>query len=133
MSEAGKTGPEPSRAGVRTDATEGLIPPPLKSGAIDALRDCLGAEKLFWDKDTQRWRAEPDYPVRLKAAELTLAYAEGRPVERKLTITSTMETFEDKKSSLLQSREGIRSLVDLKLISEKEAEEAYSRIIDAQT
>jgi hypothetical protein len=108
-----------------------LIPDDLQAGAIDALRDCLKATRRYWDKDERCWQIEPDYQARLKAAELTLAYKVGRPVERKFEVRGNLDTFEQQKERLLKSAEGIRFLLAAGAINAQEAAEALSQTIEA--
>jgi hypothetical protein len=55
--------------------------PELRSLIVAAGLRCLAANKLFWDKDTQEWRSEPDGPTQLKAAIFLTSYADGLPMQ----------------------------------------------------
>jgi hypothetical protein len=128
--EVGKTGKTENgpRGRARLDSGE-LIPPKLKAKALAALDTCLDAVK--WRKEGAEWTKDPDYATIIRAAELTLAYAEGRPVERKFELRGSVETFEDRKAAMLESPEGIRTLRAIGVVSEREAAEAMLKLLPA--
>lgn len=117
----------PTDAGTR--AREGqLIADSAKLAAVEALVEALGATRRYWDKDAKAWTIEPDYATRIRASELILAYAEGRPVERRLEVRANAETWEAQKSRQLKSPEGIRFLLAAGAVSRKEADEAFAKL-----
>ena len=105
--------PQPSPSG------SALIPPDLRAGAIDALRDGLKATRRYWSKEQKDFVEEPDYGVRVKTAELVLAYAEGRPVERQVRLSGDFKGFNEKLEQLCATPEGLAMAVKLGLVAEE--------------
>ena len=96
--------------------------------AMQALEQALNAEKVVYGRSKDQFETQRDWPTVVRAAELILAYGEGRPVERRLEIRATSETFDAQKARMLSSPEGIRFLLAAKAITEAEATEAFTRL-----
>jgi hypothetical protein len=107
---------EPAQA---TPADSGLIPADLKAKAIQALYAGLTATRRYWDKDQKAFVEEPDYGTRVKTAELVLAYAEGRPVERQVRLTGGFKEYNEKLEQLCSTPEGLAIAVKLGLVAEE--------------
>jgi hypothetical protein len=85
-----------------------LIPAAMRDRALRALAEGLMATKTQWDAKEKGLRTDPDHATRVKAAELILAYAEGRPVERVVKLTGDVSTYDDRLEKLLATPEGLR-------------------------
>jgi hypothetical protein len=97
-----------------------IIPKNVKAEALTALHEALKADKALWSKELGKYYTEPDHATRLRAAELVLAYAEGRPVERKLTLTgSAGGGFDERIAQLCATPEGLRIAISLGIIAEE--------------
>ena len=93
-----------------------LIPPALRDSALAALAEGLTATKTQWDTKEKGLRTDPDHSTRVKSAELILAYAEGRPVERKVNLTGDFNNYDSKLEKLLASPEGMRVAIAAGLV-----------------
>ncbi len=111
-----KLAPASARAG--DDALAVLIRPELREKALAALEEGLVATKRFYDKEAGGWVAEPDYQTRVRAAELVLAYAEGRPVERKVELKGSFAGYDEKLEKLCATPVGLAAAIKLGLVSE---------------
>ncbi len=117
-----------SQTGTKTDAldfgprageapkTGPLIATNLRDDAIAGLSDSLKATRRFWDKASSAFVEEPDFATRLRAIELVLAYAEGRPVERKVSLTGDFKDYNSKLEKLLATPEGLRVAIAAGLV-----------------
>ena len=101
-------------------AAGALIPSEVKTKAIAALDAALTATRLLWSKELTTYIEEADHATRVRAAELVLAYAEGRPVERKLTLTgSAGGGFDERIAQLCATPEGLRIAISLGIVAEE--------------
>ena len=107
-----------SRAPAQAEPTGALaIPADMQAEALAALARALNAQKRFWSKGGSEWIVEPDYAAQLKAAELTLAYAVGRPVERRVELTGSFEAYDEKLEKLCSTPEGLKLATAAGLVS----------------
>ena len=108
---------KPSRARATPPAGQKpLIAPDLRDDAIAALREGLKATRRFWDKASGMFQEEPDYAARTRAAELVLAYAEGRPIERQVKLSGDFSSYSDKLAKLVATPSGLKQAIALGLV-----------------
>lgn len=124
-----KNSDEP-RAGARGGAGDaaGLVDRETVQEAIRELKNALQANKVVWGKTKEQFETSADWPTRVKAAELILAYGEGRPVERRIEIKANADTWEDQMKRHLGSAEGIRFLRSAGAITPDQADEALEKL-----
>jgi hypothetical protein len=60
---------------------------------VRVLREAKAATHRIFDPVTKQLIEVPDHKTRLAAITLELAYTEGRPVERQLTVNASSEDF----------------------------------------
>ena len=63
--------------------------------AIDVLDRSMRATKKFWSPLTKEWVEEPDFKIQLDAAKVIIAYGDGLPVQRSITVTDSFESLRD--------------------------------------
>ena len=85
----------------------------LLTRAVEALERCLEATHSFYDIITEKVITFPDYKTRLAAVIIVLAYAEGKPVERREIVTRHFETLEELRARVKASPEFQRALREL--------------------
>lgn len=73
--------------------------------AIDCLLEGLEAERSFYDAGSKSTLTEPDYKTRVTAAEILLAYTDGKPIERKEIVKMTMDSMESYTERIKRSPE----------------------------
>ena len=78
--------------------------------AKKAIVDAMDATNRNYDKDLGRFDIYPDHKTRLAAAALQLAYDEGTPVKRSITITSDFRSADEILSTLQKSPEASRAV-----------------------
>ena len=81
--------------------------------AVSAIEDGLSATRRFWSPITKSFIDEPDHKTRLDAAKTILAYHEGTPVQRVVTVTESFESLRDAIAAATHSEEAQRALRDL--------------------
>lgn len=101
----------PERAQASPSGRDSIIPADLRAKAIQALRDGLDATRRYWCKESKSFVAEPDYGVRVKTAELVLAYDVGRPVERQVKLTGDFTDYNDKLVKMCATPEGLKMAI----------------------
>ena len=111
-----KTGAIQSSGSRVTPPSGLLISSALRDNALTALAEGLTATKTQWDTKEKGLRTDPDHSTRVKSAELILAYAEGRPVERKVNLTGDFNNYDSKLEKLLASPEGMRVAIAAGLV-----------------
>lgn len=111
------TADQTSRAGAMAGS---LVTKPTVKRAIQRLKDALDAKKVIYGKSKDQFQEQDDWPTIVKAAELLLAYGEGRPVERQLIIKGNAENFDERIAKLVASPAGRALAVQMGLISETE-------------
>lgn len=77
---------------------------------------CLGATRYYFDRKEGRMVHEPDFKVRLDAARLLIAYADGLPIQTSLTVAvgDTKDAALDLEAAVSRSpalRERLQKLV----------------------
>jgi len=82
-----------------------LVAKNLRVKAVDCLERCLSATHSFYDVITGKIITVPDYKTILVAVQTTLAYTDGRPVERREIITRHATTLEELKAKAKSSPE----------------------------
>ena len=107
---------KPSRA--RASGPKPLIPPSLRDAAVEELHATMKATRRYWDKASGAFVEEPDYATRQRAIELVLAYAEGRPVERKVNLTGDFSTYSEKLERMIATPEGLRLAIAAGLVDD---------------
>lgn len=80
---------------------------------VRVIREACDAEHLTFNPLTKTFERWPDHKTRLAAVTLRRAYAEGKPVERQVTITSTFESADDLLKRIRTSPEAMRVLQTL--------------------
>jgi hypothetical protein len=78
--------------------------------AKDVIRQAMEATNRNYDRAKGGFDEYPDHKTRLAAATLQLAYDEGLPVKREISINGTFESFETVLDRLKQSPEARRML-----------------------
>ena len=97
-----------------------LISDALRDEAIQTLKESLRATKSLWSREADAFVAEPDFSTRTRAAELVLAYAEGRPVERTVRLNGDFSTYSEKLARLVSTPEGLRIAIAAGLVENPE-------------
>ena len=92
------------------------LPPAMRSRAVTALDRALDATRPKWDTAAKTFVEEQDFGTQLKAAELILAYTDGRPVERQVKLTGDFQNYDSKLEKLLASPEGMRVAIAAGLV-----------------
>ena len=82
------------------------------------LREAKVATHRIFDPATKQLIEVPDHKTRLAAITLELAYTEGRPVERQLTVNASSDDFQAMvaKYAQLEAEESLRKTVQDKEI-----------------
>ena len=74
------------------------------------IREAMEANTRVYDGKAKALDIQPDHKTRLAAATLQLAYDEGTPVKRSVTITSDFRSAEDILEVMRQSPEATRAI-----------------------
>ncbi len=104
-----------------SETSQMLIKPELQQKALAALEEGMAATKRYFNKEDGGWVAEPDYATRVRSAELVLAYAVGRPVERKVELKGSFTGYDEKLEKLCATPEGLAAAIKLGLVTEERA------------
>lgn len=93
----------------------------LINEAVQTLASALKAESVKWDGAAKVMVTNPDFQVRLRAAELLLNYGIGKPIERSVKLTGDFSSYSDRLTALCASPEGLRTAVMLGLVDPQQA------------
>jgi hypothetical protein len=89
----------------------------IKENAADknaqVIEDAKNATHRVFDPASRTMIEVPDHKTRLAAVTLELAYVEGTPVKREISVTGTFESFETVLDRLKQSPEARRMLAGI--------------------
>lgn len=77
------------------------------------IRDAKKASTRHWDQGEKKWVIIPDNKTQLAATTLQLAYDEGTPVKRSITITSDFRSAEEIVRAINASPEASRAMAAL--------------------
>lgn len=105
-----------SRASLPTHRDGLMIPPRMKLRALASLNAALKATRSQHGSKGEGLKTEADHATRVKAAELILAYAEGRPVERSVKLTGDFSNYDDRLEKLCSTPEGLRIAINAGLV-----------------
>ena len=81
--------------------------------AKEVIREAMEATTRVYDKANACLDVQPDHKTRLAAATLQLAYDEGTPVKRSISITSDFRSADEIVMAIQSSPEAARALVAL--------------------
>lgn len=79
--------------------------------AKEVLVDAMEASGTMFDPEAKALRNIPDHKTRLAAATLVLAYDEGLPVKRTVTLTGDFQTADQLIDRLRSSPEALRAIM----------------------
>ena len=63
--------------------------------AVQTLEDSMRATRKFYNPISKTYEEEPDYKTRLDAAKTVIAYGDGMPVQRSITVSDSFESLRD--------------------------------------
>ncbi len=106
--------------------------------ALETIRGAMEAENVIYDGSARKLVRTPEYKTRLAAATLLLAYDEGLPVKRQITLTGDFKGAEDVMDRFRNSPEGAKTLaglvgLGLKLEVGGEAIDIETETVDPET
>lgn len=87
-----------------------FITPQDREDNARVIREAKQATTRIYSKEKKDLIEVPDHKIRLAATTLELAYDEGTPVKRSVTITSDFRSAEDILEALRQSPEAVRAM-----------------------
>jgi hypothetical protein len=115
--EVQETADQTSRARSETGS---LVPKATVKKAIERLTKALNAKKTVFDRGSSKFVEHEDWPTIVKAAEMLLAYGEGRPVERQVIIKADAQNYDQKLEKLMASPAGRALAKQMGLVTEKD-------------
>ena len=83
----------PRKGHKKVDLDSQLLTEEDQAANVRVLREAKAATHHVFDPATKRLIQVPDHKTRLAAITLELAYSEGRPVERQISVSGDVEDF----------------------------------------
>jgi hypothetical protein len=90
-----------------------LLKPEYLDRAVQVWVDGLKATKDVYDARAKEWTTQPDWKERREAANMIVAYFEGRPIERQMVMKGSFRDLNDTLARMKQSPEAMRVLQEL--------------------